>query len=254
MKILISNDDGIGRPGILALEEAAKRITQDVYVVAPSNNKSGASHAMTLMAPLRIVKYDDLHYAVTGTPTDCIIMAMRYILDDVPDLVLSGVNYDSNLAEDIMYSGTVAAAMEGCVFGINSIALSQALDKQGTANWDVTKEVAYDTLKTVLDRYEFKKNIFLNINFPFVTKKEDIKGINITSHGMRDRVEDCIIRSIDPRGLEYFWMGSADYRKNNTCMDTTVDLGAINNGYISITPIALGMTALSEIKNLQEIL
>ena len=251
MKILISNDDGIGKSGILALEEVAKRFTEDVYIVAPKENMSGAGHSMTLSHPLRMIKQDDRHFAVTGTPTDCIIMAMNYILDDIPDLVLSGINSDSNLAEDITYSGTIAAAMEGCIFGAKSVALSQALDKNGEANWDIAKEIAFDTIDTILKKYQFKPKIFLNVNLPCVEKREDIKGIKITSHGMRKRVEDCIIRSVDPRREEYFWLGSADYRKNNTCHDLTIDLGAINNNYVSITPIVLDMTANEELNEMR---
>lgn len=251
MKILISNDDGIHAPGIKILEEIAQKVADEVIVCAPDSNMSGAGHSLTLKTPLRLTEHSEKHYSVNGTPTDSVVMALRYLLNEKPDFVFSGVNCDANLADDISYSGTVAAAIEGSLFGVPSIAFSQTLSKDGKANWDVAKVYGPVVLKVILEKFKFPKGVFLNINFPAVGL-EEIKGIKITSQGYR-AIEDHVIQSIDPRGEPYFWIGPADYRKKDDEKDVHTDLGAINSGYISITPLSVNMTEKSLLDSLGEL-
>ncbi|MDR3030964.1 MAG: 5'/3'-nucleotidase SurE, partial [Holosporales bacterium] len=252
MRVLISNDDGINATGIVVLEEIAKKITKEVIVCAPDSDMSGASHSLTLRSPLRLKEHSQNHYSVNGTPTDSVVMALRHILDEKkPDFVLSGINCDANLAEDIIYSGTVAAAMEGCILGIPAIAFSQALDKNGSVNWEVAKIYGPVVLKTVLEKFKFTKGVLLNINFPAGDIK-DVKGIKITSQGYRT-IDDHVIQSVDPRGEPYFWIGSAEYRKRYDEKDLDTDLGVINSGYVSITPLSINMTEESSLSVLTEL-
>lgn len=251
MKFLISNDDGIGAPGILLLEEVAKKFSSEVYVFAPSSNMSGAGHSLTLKSPLRLTEHDKFHYSVNGTPTDSVVMALRYLMVEKPDFVLSGVNFDSNLADDITYSGTVAAVMEACLFDVPAIAFSQKMNKDGTMNWEVARTYAPVVLKVIMDKFRFPKGVFLNVNFPSCDVK-DVKGIRVTHQGTRI-IDDHVIQSIDPRGDPYFWIGPAEYRKNDDNKDLSTDLGAVNSGYVSITPLSIDMTARSEISVLNEL-
>jgi 5'-nucleotidase len=252
MKILISNDDGIGAPGILVLEEIAKSISDDVYIVAPIANMSGAGHSLTLKTPLRLKAYDDHHFSVDGTPTDCIVMAMNHILTSPPDIVLTGINYDSNLAEDISYSGTVAAAMEARLLGIPSIAFSQMTFMDGTITWDIAKAHAADIVRKAMNQYVFPQDVILNVNFPAVRSPQEVSGFRITRQGLRV-VDTHVIKSLDPRGKPYFWIGAAEYRKTSFEGGLDTDLGAINGGYISITPITFDFTAKETNGYLQEI-
>jgi 5'-nucleotidase len=251
MRILISNDDGINAPGIAVLEEIAKTLSDDVYVVAPQANMSAAGHSLTIKSPLRLIERDQRHFSVDGTPTDSVVMAMRHIMSEKPDLVLSGVNADSNLADDITYSGTVAAAMEACLFGIPAIAFSQNLNKDGTINWEIARAYAPDVLKAIMSNFRFPEGVLLNINFP-AGEVAGVRGVKITSQGTR-AIEDHVIRSTDPRGDPYFWIGPAEYRKNEDNRDLETDLGAVNSGYISVTPISLDMTARAQMEKLREL-
>jgi 5'-nucleotidase len=251
LKILISNDDGYGSTGILLLEEVAKKFSDAVYVFAPSVNMSGAGHSLTLKSPLRLKEYDDHHFSINGTPTDSVVMALRYLMKDKPDFVLSGINFDANLADDITYSGTVAVAMEACLFDIPAIAFSQRINKDGIANWDVARTYAPVVLKVIIEHYKFTKGVFLNVNFPSCDVK-DVKGIRITSQSHR-AIDDHVIQSIDPRGEPYFWIGTADYRHRENNKDIDTDLGAIHSWYVSITPMSIDMTARSQINTLSEL-
>ncbi len=252
MKILLSNDDGIEASGIAILEEIARKISDEVYVVAPDSNMSGAGHSLTLKTPLRLRKYDEYHFSVNGTPTDSVVMAVRHIIHEKPKLMLSGINFDSNLAEDITYSGTVAAAMEARLLGVPAIAFSQQISKDGIINWEISKAYGEDILRKVIKLYDMPKNVLLNVNFPAVEQVSDVRGIRITKQGFRGG-DDHVIQSVDPRGLPYFWIGAADYRKHDTTSELETDLGAVNNRFISITPISLDFTAKEDIKHLEEV-
>ncbi|MDR2598123.1 MAG: 5'/3'-nucleotidase SurE [Holosporales bacterium] len=252
MRILLSNDDGIGAPGLVVLEEIAKKFAEEVMVVAPEANMSGSGHSLTLKNPLRLTKHsDDCHFSVNGTPTDCVVMAIRHIMPQKPDFMLSGVNFDSNLAEDITYSGTVAAAMEATLLGIPSIAFSQKIEKDGTIDWEIAKTYAPVVLKLIMEKFKFPNNIFLNVNFPS-GKIEEIKGILVTSQGTR-AIDDHVIMAFDPRGAPYFWIGPAEYRKNEDNKELDIDLGAVHSGYVSITPMSLDMTDVVSLAILKEL-
>ena len=252
MKILLSNDDGINAKGLEVLEKVCRNISNDITVVAPDVNMSGAAHSLTFKTPLRLKVYDDHHYSVNGTPTDSVVMAVRHVISEKPDLMMSGINFDSNLAEDISYSGTVSAAMEACLLGIPSIAFSQRTFKDGSINWDVSEKHGLILLNEILKNYEFKKHVLLNVNFPAVENPEDVKGVKITRQGFR-AIDDHVIKSMDPRGDPYFWIGAADYRRTDSTSELETDLGATNNGFISITPISLDYTKYSEMKSLEEV-
>ena len=168
MRILLTNDDGIHAEGLASLERVARTLSDDVWVVAPETDQSGYAHSLSLSEPLRLRKISDRHFAVRGTPTDCVIMGVRKVLPGLPDLVLSGINSGSNIADDITYSGTVAGAMEGALLGIPSVALSQAYNVEGGERivpYETTEALAPDLLKKLL-AVDLPSGIFLNLNFP----------------------------------------------------------------------------------------
>lgn len=241
MRILLSNDDGINAPGLAVLEAIARALSDDIWVVAPSEEQSGAGHSLTLTRPLRIRQHDERRYSVTGTPTDSVMLALGKIMDGPPDLILSGVNRGANLAEDVTYSGTVAAAMEGTLAGIRSIALSQAYAREGIGD-DVSFAAATawgaKVLGAVID-VPLPANTLLNINFPAVAPDE-VKGIRTTSQGFRDYSRLRIVSNRDPRGYDYHWFALGGARETPA---HATDLEAIIEGYVSVTPLTLDLTA-----------
>lgn len=237
--ILISNDDGIRSEGILKLASALKR-TGTVYVVAPDRERSAASHSLTLHRPLRVEEVSPRVFAVDGTPTDCVSIAVNGLLPVRPDIVVSGINKGGNLGEDVTYSGTVSAAMEGTLMGIPSMAFSLvARDK-----FDFTEAAAFAERLTrhVLDK-GLPKDTLLNVNVPVVKR---IKGYRITSQGKRF-FSDAIVEKVDPRGKKYYWIGGAMDRWEG---GEKSDFFAVTKGYISITPLHLDLTNYSSMKEL----
>lgn len=251
MRILITNDDGINARGLEILKAIALGISPDVWMVAPETNQSGTSHSMTLHTPLRLRKLDERTYAIAGTPTDCVIMAVRHILlEQPPDLILSGVNHGSNLAEDITYSGTVAAAMEGAILGIPSIAMSLMMGiEEGSrrALWDTPLAHAPSLIKKLLDE-KWDAKTLININFPDAAPDE-IKGVAVTSQGVRDQGLLDIDSRIDPWGTPYFWFGFE--RRKSTLVPGT-DLAAIAENKISVTPLSVDLTDRSALDSLNQ--
>lgn len=241
MRILITNDDGIHAKGLEILKAIALGISPDVWTIAPETNQSGTAHSMTLHTPLRLRTIDERTHAVTGTPTDCVIMAVRHILkDQPPELILSGVNHGSNLAEDVTYSGTVAAAMEGALLGIHSIALSQMMgfeDGERRAIWDTSLAHAPQVIKKLLAQ-TWNPNVLMNVNFPD-TAPENVAGIAVTAQGVRDQALLNIDSRSDPWGTPYFWFGFE--RRLSTLVPGT-DLAAIAENKISITPLSVDLT------------
>ncbi len=241
MRILITNDDGIHAKGLEILKAIALGISPDVWTIAPETNQSGTAHSMTLHTPLRLRTIDERTHAVTGTPTDCVIMAVRHILkDQPPELILSGVNHGSNLAEDVTYSGTVAAAMEGALLGIHSIALSQMMgfeDGERRAIWDTSLAHAPQVIKKLLAQ-TWNPHVLMNVNFPD-TAPENVKGLAVTSQGVRDQALLNIDSRSDPWGTPYFWFGFE--RRLSTLVPGT-DLAAIAENKISITPLSVDLT------------
>jgi 5'-nucleotidase len=240
MRILLTNDDGIDSPGLHALREIAGQLSDDVWVVAPETNQSGASHSLSLHEPLRMRKIDDRAFAVRGTPTDSVIMGVRHVLKDkTPDLVLSGINRGANMAEDVTYSGTIAGAFEGNILGIRSIALSQAFGfESGKAiRWQTALAHAPALLRKLL-ALEWGPSSVMNINFPD-REPEDVAGTMVTVQGRRDPGLLNIDERHDTWGNPYYWL-AFERRRSNAKEGT--DLAAVYAGYISVTPLFLDLT------------
>ncbi len=241
MRILVTNDDGIHAPGLKVCEEIARELSGDVWVVAPEIDNSGVSHSLSLNDPLRLREVGEKQYAVKGTPTDCVIMAVRHICTDkAPDLVLSGVNRGSNVAEDVGYSGTVAGAMEGTVLGIASVALSQAYGPGGRDHprWETARRHAVEVIRKCLAA-GIPRDVMVNVNFPDCAPGE-VQGIAVTAQGRRDQEMLRIEPRFDGRGNPYYWL--AFTRKGRPAMRNGTDLSALYGNRISVTPLRLDMT------------
>lgn len=245
MRILITNDDGIQAPGLSALKAIAATLSDDVWVVAPETEQSCASHSLSLRRPLRIRSLSPRIYAVDGTPTDCVLLAVKEIIKDKkPDLVLSGINRGSNLGEDVTYSGTVAAAMEGTLLDIPSIALSQSISRDKAVPWETPIHFAPKLINQILAK-GVPDNTLININFPELSI-EEIKGVKVTPQGKR-KLGDNLYRNIDPEGTPYYWIGPV----RTIAKDPQgSDLEAIGEGYIAVTPIYLDLTNYAVLEQL----
>jgi 5'-nucleotidase len=241
--ILITNDDGIAADGLRALVESLAGIGR-IIVVAPDQEQSASSHAITLDKPLRIKELDPSRFAVSGTPTDCVLLAVHGILGRKPDLIVSGINHGPNMGEDVVYSGTVAAAIEGCILGINAMAVSlaswQSVSFEGAAS--VTRYLA----REILAMGEGRTRLW-NVNVPSVPV-DAIKGIKVTKLGSRV-YNDLIIKKTDPRGKDYFWIGGAE--PGWSAGDNT-DFAAVSGGYVSVTPLRLDFTDYEGIAALEK--
>jgi 5'-nucleotidase len=231
-RILVTNDDGIHSDGLIKLEEALKQIG-DVYVVAPAAEMSGASHSLTLARPLRIRQLDNRHWAIDGTPTDCVTLALNKILTDQerPDICVSGINHGGNLGDDATYSGTVAGALEATILGVPGIAIS--LVARDNFNFADSAAFAVVAARKVLEE-GLPEGTLLNINLP----PGAIKGVKVTRQGIKN-ARPVITEHIDPRGKPYFWIGE-EYFSTNSAEGT--DYYAIELGYVSVTPIRSDMT------------
>jgi 5'-nucleotidase len=240
MRILITNDDGIHAPGLEACEKIARALSDDIWIVAPEHDQSGVAHSLSLNDPLRLREIGPKHFAVKGTPTDCVIMGVRHIMKDAPDLLLSGVNRGRNCAEDVTYSGTVAGAMEGTVLGIPSFALSQAYASANRHKpyWDTAIRFAPDLIRKVL-KTGMPRDVLININFPDCLADE-VAGVAITTQGKRDQELLRIEPRHDGRGNPYYWIAFA--RGGIAGATQGSDLAALNDKKISVTPLRLDMT------------
>ncbi|HEY5716454.1 MAG TPA: 5'/3'-nucleotidase SurE [Psychromonas sp.] len=239
MSILISNDDGVYAPGLSALYQTLKNLTE-VKVVAPDRNHSGASNALTLENPLRIQYLENGFISVNGTPTDCVHLALNEVCLAAPKLVISGINDGANMGDDVLYSGTVAAAMEGRFLGLPAIAISLA----GKTNFDSAAFYAKQLVEKLLT-LPLSANQVLNVNVPDLPL-EQIKGIKVTRLGKRHKAE-LIEKSNDPRGREIFWVGPPGEIAE---AGEGTDFYAIENGYVSITPLKIDLTATEQLSNL----
>jgi 5'-nucleotidase len=241
--ILVCNDDGVRSEGIVALAEALRHLG-NVYVVAPDRERSAASHALTLSHPLRIEKIGSRVYSVDGTPTDCVNLAVNGILRNKKiALVASGINKGANMGDDITYSGTVSAAMEGTLLGIPSIALSLA--SRNHFRFDVAAEFALRAARKVL-RHGLPRDTLLNINLPNVPA-EDLQGVRITRQGKRI-YGDSIVEKKDPRGRKYYWIGGDSLRSEEM---PGSDLDAVERNCISVTPVHLDFTNYASLRILR---
>ena len=241
MRILITNDDGIHAPGLKVAEKIARALTDDVWIVAPETEQSGASHSLTISAPLRMRQVEEKRFAISGTPTDCVLMAMAELFKDArPDLLISGVNRGSNVADDVTYSGTIAGAMEGTVLGIPSIALSQAYKSRSgqPPHWETSLQFAPDIIRRVLAE-GMPRDVLINVNFPDCAPAE-VKRIAVTSQGRRRQERLHIDKRTDGRGNPYYWI--AYVRQNFTKAADGSDLAALDERCIAVTPLKLDLT------------
>ena len=244
MHIMVTNDDGIHAPGILALAAALHEIG-DVTVVAPDRERSAAGHSLTLHSPLRVVKLNDGFFSVDGTPTDCVNMGIHNLLPFRPDLVISGINHGSNLGDDITYSGTVAAAIEATLMGIPAIAISLATFER-TGHFPAAAQIAIRVARQVIEN-GLPQDTFLNINVPNCSI-EEMNPPLITRQGKRSFVGN-IIDKTDPRGRKYYWIGSGEADFNDY---EGTDFHAVNRKHVSITPLHLDMTNYESMKIISE--
>ncbi|MEN3971087.1 5'/3'-nucleotidase SurE [Sphingomicrobium sp. XHP0235] len=242
MRILLTNDDGIHAPGFSVLEEIAAPFASDLWAVAPAEEQSGAGHSLTLTRPLRIRRHGEQRFAVTGTPTDAVMLALGHLMtgDKRPDLILSGINRGANLGEDVTYSGTVSAAMEGTLAGIPAIALSQCSMAPGTSDgvkWEAARQWAPKVLKKLLDVLP-QRGTLLNVNFPPLPP-EEVRGVKVCDQGFRDYSRLNVIERKDPRGFNYYWFGTGETIETP---GHRTDLEVIADGYVAVTPLHLDMT------------
>ncbi|MEH6404035.1 MAG: 5'/3'-nucleotidase SurE [Sneathiella sp.] len=248
MRILLSNDDGFDAPGMEVLKKIAFALSDDVVIVAPAKEQSGASRSLTLHDPLRINKFSETEYSVEGTPTDSVMMALNHLFPgQKPDLILSGVNRGGNLGEDVLYSGTVAAASEGTLLGVPSIAISQCIFDADEIYWDTASDMAPDIIRSLL-KSEWGPGTLMNINFPAVPTAK-VEGIVATRQGKRDLSNLLIDARTDARGRDYFWLG---YRPLVGTPNEGTDLHAVGNNKVSITPLNLNLTAGSLLDGLNK--
>ncbi len=249
LRILVSNDDGIGAAGLKLLERIARGFSSDVWVVAPEIEQSGSSHSLTLRRPLRIRRISERRYSVDGTPTDCVLLAVKHLLlDHPPDLVLSGVNRGGNLGEDVTYSGTLAAAMEGTLLGIPSIALSQHRVGTGPTLWKTTETHAPDLIGKLIGS-GWPSNVFINVNFPAVPAHK-VAGVAVGFQGRR-KLGDHLEERIDPHGRPYYWIGAL---RREEASRRGSDLAAIQSDAIAVTPLHLDLTHRSALRSLRQAL
>lgn len=237
LRILLSNDDGILAKGLQVLEAAAQPLGE-LYVVAPDREQSATSHSLTLHHPLRPMQLDARRWQVDGTPTDCVMVACAALLPHRPDFVLSGINHGSNMGEDVLYSGTVAAAMEGLVLGIPSIALSFAGSVlRADALLEAQTTVVTDLLRHLLSLPVFPAETLLNVNIPALVP-DQIKGVRLTRLGRRV-FSESLTRMKDPWGRDILWLGGGTVQWTG---GHDSDFRAVADGYISVTPLHLDLT------------
>jgi 5'-nucleotidase len=249
MRILLSNDDGIRAPGFAVLERIAAALSDDVWVSAPESEQSGAGHSLTLVRPLRAHRADERRMAIDGTPTDCVMLALNGLFPDLkPDLLLSGVNRGSNLADDVTYSGTIAAAMEATLLGVPAIALSQHYEGNGAVPWD-TAESHAPTLIRRLIAAGWPDDVVINVNFPGVAA-DAVQGVEVVRQG-RYKTGDVLSERIDPRGRPYYWIG--EMRSSQAAVPGT-DVEAVGRGVIAVTPLSLDLTCEATRQKLGEAL
>jgi len=243
MRILVANDDGYLAPGLAALADRMRNLGE-VFVIAPESNHSGASNSLTLNRPLTVREASNGFLYVNGTPTDCVHIALTGLLDERPDLVVSGINNGQNMGDDTIYSGTVAAAMEGYLFGVPSIAFSHV--EKGHAHLDAAAQVAAELVARFI-RGPLKGPILLNVNIPN-RPHDELRGMRVTRLGKRHHSEP-VIRAADPQGEPIYWIGAAGVAKD---AGPGTDFHAVENGHVSITPLQIDLTHCGQIEPVEQ--
>lgn len=244
MIILVSNDDGVRAAGIRALVAALESVGE-VWVVAPDREQSAASHSLSLHRPLRVEELGSRRFAVDGTPTDCVNLAINGILPTRPDLVVSGINHGANMGDDITYSGTVSAAMEGTLLNVPSIAVSLAWKEE--LDFSAAAQFAQRLARSVLE-HGLPRDTLLNVNVPPLPASE-LRGYLVTRQGKR-KYGDAIVEKVDPRGKKYYWIGGEDL---GFIAAEGTDFTAVEGGYISVTPLHLDLTNYASIAQVNEL-
>jgi 5'-nucleotidase len=247
-RVLVCNDDGIHAPGLKALERVARKLAREVWVVAPEEEQSAASHSLTIRRPLRLRELSPRRYAVDGTPTDCVMLAVHKImLEGPPDLVLSGFNRGANMGEDVIYSGTVAAAMEAAILGLRAVALSQTIENGKPVRWATAERWAPQVLKRLASA-SWPAGVFVNVNFPDEPARA-VAGVEATRLGRR-KLGDEIVEGRDPRGVPFFWIGGQRAEERHR---RGTDLEAVARGAISVTPLHLDRTHGASLRSLRRL-
>lgn len=247
-RILVTNDDGINAPGLKLLERVARSFSRDVWVVAPETEQSGAAHSLTLSRPLRHRRLSARRHAINGSPTDCVLFAVKQVMGGrKPDLVLSGVNRGANLGEDVTYSGTVAAAMEGTLLGVPSIAFSQVYGRDEEIRWKTAEQFAPIVIEK-LTSVSWPTDVFMNVNFPN-RADDDVRGIRFVPQGRRES-DYTLIGLTDPRGQRYYWIGPPG--RGDLLREGDTDYHVIDEGAISVTPLHVDLTHDATLRRLQE--
>lgn len=248
MRILVTNDDGINADGLKVLQNIAHAISDDVWTVAPESEQSGAGHSLTLHVPVRVRKVAEKTFAVSGTPTDCVLLALKEIIpqsEKPVSLVLSGVNRGSNAGDDVTYSGTVAGAMEGAMLGVPSVALSQSYDDPESIHWKTAEAHAPALIKKLVAA-GWPQNTFINLNFPDCAP-EAVQGARLCPMGKR-LMNIKLSERVDPKGRPYYWLGG---ERDNTADREGVDLFYLPQNIISITPLCLDLTDYRTLESLR---
>ncbi len=247
-RILVTNDDGIGAPGLKVLTKIALSFSQDVWVVAPEQEQSGAGHSLTLRRPLSIRKLGARRYAVDGTPTDCVLLAVNKIMRGKrPALVLSGINRGGNMGEDVTYSGTVAAAMEGTLLDIPSVAMSLHIGAGSKPKWTSATHYAPEVIRR-LAAAPWPRGALMNVNFPdFDT--DAVTGIEVTTQGKR-KLGDNLVETVDPRGRLFYWIGPS---RDEDATRAGTDINAVYRGAVAVTPINVDFTDRPALADLRRV-
>ena len=250
MRVLLTNDDGINAEGLRSLEVIARQLSDDIWVCAPEIEQSGASRALTLGEPLRVRRIDERRFALKGTPTDCVMMAIQYLIEgERPDLVLSGVNRGLNAAEDVTMSGTVAGAIEGMALGVPSIALSQMVrvfHDDVKVHWETAETFGAGVVRRAVE-VGWPADVVLNVNFPNLPP-EEVREVEVTRQGFRDMQIRFAEKRTDLRGRDYYWLG---YRNEPSKPEEGTDLRAAYEGRISVTPLHIDLTHMATVHALK---
>jgi 5'-nucleotidase len=247
--ILVTNDDGVHAPGLDVAERIARSLSDDVWVVAPETDQSGVAHSLTLSDPLRLRAAGERRFAVRGTPTDCVIMGLKVVIGRRPDLVISGVNRGQNIADDVLYSGTVAGAMEGTLLGIPSVALSQAFgsETRSDPHWETAEAHAPPLIRRLLEA-GIPRGVLVNVNFPD-RRPDEVAGTVLAHQGKRVPDWLRIEERRDGRGYPYYWIG---FRRSEMDPAPDTDLAGLAAGMICVTPLSLDLTdgrALADLRS-----